>query len=285
MPTAYKVRVRVTRQAICALQATNTGTAVPSVELSRRKPVDPTQKSPDQVRSSHGKPVAFVAAWLVHLYTATGAAIAMLTVMALWQGDTVRALWLGLAAMVVDGTDGMLARHLQVKLWIPWFDGALLDNIVDYLTYVFTPMILLWSTGYLGDGVTATILEVMPLLASAYQFCRLDAKTADHLFLGFPSYWNVVAFYVIVLDLGPAGVAVLLTVCAALVFLPVGYVYPSRTDTLRGLTLALTTVWLVSYAVLLSQMPSVDPVWLTISLAYVVYYVALSLHLTARRAA
>jgi phosphatidylcholine synthase len=62
-------------------------------------------------------------------------------------------------------------------------------------------------------------------------------------------------------------------------------VYPSRTDTLRGLTLALTTVWLVSYAVLLSQVPSVDPVWLTISLAYVVYYVALSLHLTARRAA
>jgi phosphatidylcholine synthase len=154
---------------------------------------------------------------------------------------------------------------------------------VDYLTYAFTPMVLLWSTGYLGDGTSATLLAVMPLLASAYQFCRVDAKTEDHLFLGFPSYWNVVAFYVIVLDLEPTAVAVLLIVCAALVFIPVGYVYPSRTDTLRGLTLVLTTLWLVSYAVLLSQLPSPSTIWLTISLVYVVYYVALSLHLTARR--
>jgi phosphatidylcholine synthase len=223
------------------------------------------------------------AAWLVHVYTATGTVFAMLTVIAVLEGETVRALWLGLAAMVVDGTDGMLARHLEVKRWVPWFDGALLDNIVDYLTYAFTPMVLLWSTGYLGDGTSATVLAVVPLLASAYQFCRVDAKTEDHLFLGFPSYWNVVAFYVIVLDLEPTAVAVLLTVCAALVFIPVGYVYPSRTDTLRGLTLVLTTLWLVSYAVLLSQLPDPSVVWLTISLVYVVYYVALSLHLTARR--
>jgi phosphatidylcholine synthase len=245
--------------------------------------VNPTQQARDDARSSTAGPVALVAAWLVHVYTASGVALALLTVMAVWDHHTVQALWLGLAAMVVDGTDGMLARRLQVKRWIPWFDGALLDNIVDYLTYVFTPMVLLWSTGYLGDGVSATLLAVMPLLASAYQFCRVDAKTADHLFLGFPSYWNIVAFYVVVLDLGTIAVALLLLVCAALVFVPIGYVYPSRTDTLRGLTLALTTVWLVSYAVLLSQVPSPGPVWLTVSLAYVVYYVALSLYLTARR--
>jgi phosphatidylcholine synthase len=243
--------------------------------------VHPTQQSHD--RSSQQTRLATLAAWLVHVYTASGAAIAMLTVMALWEGDTVRALWLGLAAMVVDGTDGMLARHLHVKKLIPWFDGALLDNIVDYLTYVFTPMVLLWSTGFLGRGVSAMVLAVMPLLASAYQFCRVDAKTADHLFLGFPSYWNVVAFYVIVLDLDRGAVAALLILCAAFVFLPIGYVYPSRTSTLRGLTLVLTTVWLVSYAVLLGELPSPDPIWLTISLVYVVYYVGLSVHLTVRR--
>ncbi len=245
--------------------------------------MDPSQQSLEQPPTSRQGPGPLVAAWLVHLYTAGGAALAMLTVMAVWEGDTVRALWLGLAAMVVDGTDGMLARRLSVKRLIPWFDGALLDNIVDYLTYVFTPMVLLWSVGYLGDGLSATVLAVVPLLASAYQFCRVDAKTEDHLFLGFPSYWNIVAFYVVVLDLDPSVVAMLLLVCAALVFLPVGYVYPSRTDTLRGLTLVLTTVWLVSYAVLLTEIPSPSPVWLAISLAYVAYYVALSLHLTARR--
>ncbi|HET6562534.1 MAG TPA: CDP-alcohol phosphatidyltransferase family protein [Marmoricola sp.] len=246
--------------------------------------MDSTTQSRQQAGSSPGGALSVAAAWLVHVYTATGTVLAMLTVIAVFEGDTVRALWLGLAAMVVDGTDGMLARHLEVKRWVPWFDGALLDNIVDYLTYAFTPMVLLWSTGYLGDGTSATVLAVVPLLASAYQFCRVDAKTEDHLFLGFPSYWNVVAFYVIVLDLDPAAVAVLLAVCAVLVFVPVGYVYPSRTDTLQALTLVLTTVWLVSYAVLLSQLPSPNVVWLTISLVYVVYYVALSLHLTARRA-
>ena len=245
--------------------------------------MDSTQQNRDRARSSRASPTAVAAAWLVHVYTASGTALAMLTVMAVWEGDTVRALWLGLAAMVVDGTDGMLARHLQVKRWVPWFDGALLDNIVDYLTYAFTPMILLWSTGYLGHGTSATVLAVLPLLASAYQFCRVDAKTEDHLFLGFPSYWNIVAFYVIVLDLEPRTVAVLLMVCVVLVFLPVGYVYPSRTGTLRRTTLALTTVWLVSYAVLLSQLPSPGVVWLTISVVYVLYYVALSLYLTARR--
>ncbi len=245
--------------------------------------MDSTTQSRHEAGSPRGGALSVAAAWMVHVYTASGTVLAMLTVIAVLEGETVRALWLGLAAMVVDGTDGMLARHLEVKRWVPWFDGALLDNIVDYLTYAFTPMVLLWSTGYLGDGTSATLLAVMPLLASAYQFCRVDAKTEDHLFLGFPSYWNVVAFYVIVLDLEPTAVAVLLTACAALVFIPVGYVYPSRTDTLRGLTLVLTTLWLVSYAVLLSQLPSPSTIWLTISLVYVVYYVALSLHLTARR--
>ncbi len=242
-----------------------------------------TEQSREQTRSPQDG-LAVAAAWMIHIYTATGTVIAFLTVMAVIEGEIVRALWLGLAAMVVDGTDGMLARRFEVKRWVPWFDGALLDNIVDYLTYAFTPMVLLWSAGYLGDGFSATVLAVIPLLASAYQFCRVDAKTEDHLFLGFPSYWNVLALYVVVLDLGTTSVAVLLLVCAALVFIPVGYVYPSRTDTMWHLTWALTTLWLVSYAVLISQIPDPNAIWLAISLAYLVYYVGLSLYLTTRRA-
>ena len=243
----------------------------------------PQQQAPDIVTPTRDARLSVLAAWLVHAYTASGVVLAFLTVIAVMEGDTVRALWLGLATMVVDGTDGMLARAVQVKRWVPWFDGALLDNIVDYLTYAFTPMVLLWSAGYLGDGTSATVLAAIPLVASAYQFCRVDAKTDDHLFLGFPSYWNIAAFYVVVLDLQPSTVAVLLMVCAVLVFVPIGYVYPSRTATLQRLTLVLTALWLVSYAVLLSQVPSPGTVWLAISLAYVVYYTVLSLYLTARR--
>ena len=93
----------------------------------------------------------------------------------------------------------MLARRFRVKETIPWFDGARIDDIVDYLTYVFAPIVLLWTTGS-SRRALGWVLAALPLLASSYQFCRVDAKTADHFFLGFPSYWNVVAFYAIVLD-------------------------------------------------------------------------------------
>jgi phosphatidylcholine synthase len=216
----------------------------------------------------------------VHLYTASGSVLALLIVIAAFDGDAVTALWLGLATLVIDGTDGMLARRLRVKETIPWFDGARMDDIVDYLTYVFAPIVLLWTTDRLPDGLPGWVLAGLPLLASCYQFCRVDAKTADHFFLGFPSYWNVVAFYAIVLDVGRTGVAIALVVLTVLVFVPVRYVYPSRTKLLRGLNLALAGTWMVSYAVLLAQYPDPHPVVVGLSIAYVVYYIGLSLYLT-----
>lgn len=222
-------------------------------------------------------------AWIVHAYTATGAVLALLIVLAAIDGDVARALWLGLAALVIDGTDGMLARRFAVKERLPWFDGALLDNIVDYLTYVFAPVVLLLQTGYLPQGTLGTVVAVLPLIASSYQFCRVDAKTDDHFFLGFPSYWNVVAFYAIALDLPPAAVAAVVVVCAALVLVPIGYVYPSRMRVLRTPTLVLSAAWLVLYGVVVAQLPSPDPIVLAASLAYIAYYVVLSLYLERRR--
>ena len=143
-------------------------------------------------------------------------------------------------------------------------------------------MFLLWSEGYLPAGDAGIVLAALPLLASSYQFCRVDAKTEDHYFLGFPSYWNVVAFYAIVFDLGTWAVAAILIVCSLLVFVPIRYVYPSRTMVFRKLTLTLTTLWLVSYAVILVQMPDPSPVLLVFSLLYLVYYIGLSLYITGK---
>jgi phosphatidylcholine synthase len=221
----------------------------------------------------------------VHLYTASGAVLGLLIVLAAIDGNVSRALWLGLATMVIDGTDGMLARRFRVKERIPWFDGAMLDNIVDYLTYVFAPVVLLLQTGYLPDGTTGTLVAAIPLVASCYQFCRADAKSDDHFFRGFPSYWNVVAFYAIALDLGPNVVSAIIVVCALLVPVPIGYLYPSRTRELRTLTLVLSAIWLGTYAVIVAQLPDPQPVWIAVSVLYLVYYVALSLVLEARRRA
>ena len=179
----------------------------------------------------------------------------------------------------------MLARRYAVKERLPWFDGALLDNIVDYLTYVFAPVVLLLQSGYLPGGTTGQVVAAMPLVASSYQFCRVDAKTDDHFFLGFPSYWNVVAFYAIALNARPAVVSAVIVVCALLVFVPIGYIYPSRMLEFRTPTLVLSLLWLVAYAVVVAQMPDPDPVVLALSGAYLVYYLGLSLHLELKRRA
>jgi phosphatidylcholine synthase len=225
----------------------------------------------------------------VHLYTASGTVLAFLMVIAAFDGNAIRALWISLAALIIDGTDGMLARRLRVKETIPSFDGARLDDIVDYITYVFAPVVLLWTGGYLPDGVVGGTLAALPLLASSYQFCRVDAKTDDHFFLGFPSYWNVVAFYVIVAGLGSVTTGIILAVCSALVFVPIKYIYPSRTRIFRRANLLLNAAWLVAYAVLLVQMPDPSFVIVWLSLLYIAYYIGGSVYLTltgkARRSA
>jgi phosphatidylcholine synthase len=221
----------------------------------------------------------------VHLYTAAGTVVGLLIVLAAIEGETTTALWLFFVALFIDGTDGMLARRFRVKETIPWFDGALLDNIVDYLTYVFAPIVLLWTTGSLPEGAVGWVVAALPLLASSYQFCRVDAKLVggtgdDHFFLGFPSYWNVIAFYAIVLDASPTIVAVILVVFCVLVFVPIRYLYPSRMTTLRTTTLVLSTVWAVTYVVLLVQYPDPHPAVVAASLAYLVYYNGLSVWFT-----
>ena len=203
---------------------------------------------------------ARAAAAAVHLFTATGAVLALLMVHFSYHGQVETVLWLFLVAMVIDGTDGMLARRFRVKAVLPGFDGALLDNIVDYMTYAFAPMVLLWANGYLPDGVLGGVVAAVPLLASCYQFCRSDAKTDDHFFLGFPSYWNVVAFYAIVAGFDIGLTTLVILVCTVLVFVPVKYLYPSRTEKLWYLNMALSVLWMAVYAVIVALMPD-QPTW------------------------
>ena len=223
---------------------------------------------------------ARAAAVAVHAYTASGMALALLMVHFSYEGRVEVVLWLFLAAMVVDGTDGMLARRFHVKAVVPNFDGALLDNIVDYITYAFAPMVLLWANGYLPDGPAGGVVAAIPLLASCYQFCRTDAKTDDHFFLGFPSYWNIVAFYVIVWELSAVGTTVLLMVLTVLVFVPIKYLYPSRTEKLWYSNMTFSTLWLGLWAAITATLPDAPPALVALSLVYIVYYVAVSLWLT-----
>jgi phosphatidylcholine synthase len=221
--------------------------------------------------------------YLVHAYTASGVACGWFALVAALDGDARAALlWLALATFI-DATDGVLAGRADDTPTAPSLDGARLDDIVDYVTYVVVPGVLVWRQGLLPPAAAPWVIAAT-LLASALGFARRDAKTADHLFTGFPSYWNIVAVYLIALRPAPAITAAILLALAVLVFVPIRYVYPSRTETLRGLTVALGAIWALLFLGLIWFIES-PPAWLVgASLVFPLYYLALSLWVTARRA-
>jgi len=222
------------------------------------------------------------AAWAVHAYTASGALLALLALHAALAGDLRTAfLWLA-AQLLVDGTDGFLARAAGVSRFAGAIDGARMDDIVDYLCYVFVPAVMILAAGLVPAAVAWPVVA-MVLLSSAFGFARTDAKTTDHFFTGFPSYWNIVVFYLVVLHTPPAFNAALLAALSALVFVPIRFVYPSRTVTWRRVTLALGGLWAAAGLLLMWQLPRPSLALASASLAFPAYYVALSLVLDARR--
>ena len=233
-----------------------------------------------------GRPSAsrYVAAWGVHLLTASAAPGGVLAILASARGDYATSfLWMAYT-LATDAIDGTLARAVEVKRVLPWFDGTRLDDLVDYFTYVIVPTFLVLHAGLLPPSVAVPV-ALMPVLASCYGFCRTDAKTADHFFTGFPSYWNVVAFYLYALGWPRPLNAAVLALLAILVFVPIRYLYPSRTPTLRPLTIGLGLVWAVVMLWILAHLAA-TPRWLVqLSLAYPAYYVVLSLALQWRRPA
>ncbi len=219
-----------------------------------------------------------VAGWAVHLYTALGSVIGLLALLAGARGDVQEAfLWL-CAALAVDASDGALARLVGVKEVVPEYDGAELDDIVDYLNFVVVPVFLMLQMGLLS-GPLGYATGGAALLSSAYRFCHADAKTPDHFFTGFPSYWNIVAFYLFVFDVGPGVGALVIGVLAVLVFAPLRFVYPSRTIFLRPLTLGLGLVWSVLGLMTLASLPERATGLAAASLFYPIYYTGLSLYM------
>jgi phosphatidylcholine synthase len=223
-----------------------------------------------------------VAAWLVHLYTASSAVIALLATRAIFEYRFRDAFFWLAAAIIIDCSDGVLARAADVKGRLPWFNGAKLDDIVDYLTYVFVPALFVWRALLVPDAWAIPVASAM-LLSSAYGFNQDAAKTADHFFTGFPSYWNIVVFYLYVLRGSQMVNAIVLLALAVMVFVPMRYVYPSRTPRWRTVTVALGIAWGIALLVVLWQLPAVSPALLWGSLVFPVYYVALSLAVGWRR--
>jgi phosphatidylcholine synthase len=228
--------------------------------------------------STESKPNIFrvIAAWGVHLFTASGAVWALLAILAVFEKDwKMMIVWM-IVGMLVDGFDGMLARWADVKKYASGIDGALLDNILDYISYVLLPAVFLVKADVLPESVRL-FGACSILITSAYQFTQTDAKTDDHHFKGFPSYWNIAALYMLLLNLPQWVNFGFLMLFNILVFVPIKYIYPSRNNYLRKMTLALTYLYGAIGIWGILQYPN-QPKWVIwATLIYAVYYVVLSL--------
>lgn len=226
------------------------------------------------------------AAWGVHLYTAIGAPLALIALVASGQG------WFGVAfvcmaiATFIDATDGQLARRVNVKQVLPQFDGSRLDDIVDYLNYVVVPIVLAYQAGLLPVGAWGLLVASFPLLASGYGFSLDEAKVADassnYFFTGFPSYWNIVVFYLYAFGMPVFLNVVILLAFSVLVFVPIRYLYPSRSTIARGTTYVLGVTWALMMLALMWQLPEPSLALALISLFFPIYYIGLSLYVHFR---
>jgi phosphatidylcholine synthase len=235
-------------------------------------------------------------AWCIHFYTASGllcaAGIVYLLVNANDEATRAEAIrWslvLMVIATVIDATDGTLARAIRIKEVLPGFDGRRLDDIVDFITYTCLPLMLIWRAQLLPPGWDVILL--LPLLASAYGFCQVSIKTDDGYFLGFPSYWNLVAFYLYALrPLATSWFAVVtLVVLSLLTFVPTRYLYPSQRGRLNMVANVLGSVWGLMVVWILCEMP-VKPIegnivmrGALVSLYFPTFYMAASWIVTLR---
>lgn len=203
-------------------------------------------EDPDAARKASGA-LERVAAGAVHVFTALGIICALFATLAVMAQDWERVfLWLGFA-LLIDGIDGTLARMSKVEERLPRFSGERLDQVIDYVTYVFIPVLALLQAGHL-TGVVGLGLAFAILMSSLFHFSDLGNKSDDHCFVGFPAIWNIVAFYLFALAPPFWIEALIIVACVVLTFVPMRWVHPMRVVAYWQITAVACVLWGVAAA-------------------------------------
>lgn len=216
----------------------------------------------------------------VHVYTGVGMVLALLAANAVVEQATGWVIAYMALAMLIDGTDGPLARRWDVRRWTPHFDGRKLDDLVDFLTYTFVPLFFAHQYALVEGVWTYTLYAA--LLASAYGFCHTAAKTDEGYFTGFPSYWNGVVLYLFWLQWPAWAAGLVILAFALMTFLPLRFISLNQTVPLRRTNRALVILWGVLLFFLLRDYASPDARLVLLSLAYPVFYFGASMYLHMR---
>lgn len=217
-----------------------------------------------------------VLSWAVHFYTSLGLVCALLALRALGEQRPLDVFFWLAVAFAIDASDGTMARKLEVEKRLPYFSGRKLDDIIDYLNYTFIPIYFIYQQGLLGSSWLPVL--GFTLIASSYGFCSEAAKTDEGFFTGFPSYWNVVAFYFYYLKLPETLAGSILLILALMTFWPVRYLYPSKTKQARWVNIGGGILWGCLCTWMVFQ-PQPDPLWIWGSLLYPAWYMGYSFYL------
>ena len=188
-------------------------------------------------------------AWAVHVFTTCGIILGFLALVYVLRGDAVVAFMLLGLALFVDAIDGSLARRARVREYTPNFDGASLDLVIDYFTYVAVPAVMVYwfnmvPLDWIFAGSTWSLVAAATIMAvSCYTFANVGMKSEDYYFVGFPAIWNVVVLYFYVLDTGWLINGVTIVILAILTFVPIKFVHPLRVTHWRNITIPMTVLW------------------------------------------
>lgn len=239
-------------------------------------------KSASLIGATEGGAIERARAFAIHVFTASGAALALLAIILAGGGHwSAMFFCLGLA-LLIDALDGPLAREFKVAELIPRWSGDTLDLVVDFTTYVFVPAYAIAASGLLPQ-VLSILCGMVVVVTGALYFADREMKTRDHYFQGFPAVWNVAAFYLFVLE-PPSWLAVMMIAAlAALTFAPLQFVHPVRVPKLRVLNIGLIAVWSLLAIVTLGR--NLDPgPWISTALCAIALYFLASGYLARRLA-
>jgi phosphatidylcholine synthase len=219
-------------------------------------PVEPLNPGEPLAKPAAAAPQLTTAAFAVHIFTASGAACALLALIAAVRSDWPQMfVWLGIA-LFIDGIDGTFARRLRVAEVLPRWSGDVLDLVVDILNYVFVPAYAVVASGRVPPAIAIPLGILIVVTGSLYFADRL-MKTSDYYFRGFPAVWNVAVFYLFVLKPDPLPATLSIAALAVLTFVPFHVVHPMRIAHLREITLVALILWalLAAYAVAMNLNP------------------------------
>lgn len=215
-----------------------------------------------------------ISAYSVHVFTSLGAVLGIAAILLTFRGYFQYAIWALFVAVIVDSVDGTLARAAQTKKYAAAIDGALMDNIIDFVTWTIAPLIWLYAV---------TTIPAWPLLicvaASIFGFTQVEAKTSDHYFTGFPSFWNIVCFYLYLMHLSTNQSVIILLIFAVATIIPIRFVYPSQTPHFRKLTLVLGCIYVLQFMAMVFLYKNTPPLLIYSSFIFPVYYFLLSFYL------